>query len=332
MAYIIYNNDGTVLANIANGDIDTSTTSLDLIGKNVDNYGQFFNNDLVRLLTNFAAPTGSDPRSPQIGQLWFNTTTKKLTIFDGIEFNPTYGATVSGTASITTSTGDLWYDTINSQLKLWNGLTYKLVGPAVSGLYGKFGVEPPSTTIREDDTSIPQKVGIIYSYGTPMEIITTASFSMSALDSGNYLRNATTSTIVQGVTIVDNLDIKGDLYIDGTRQVPAIQSLTAYFDITSYGDPADPTTATAISNIAAGNIAIGDFLPLLFTTATNISYSDIEYPTGSDARVICYFNNTPSVRRFQLIVDPLHTSLRIWKWYDVYYNAAASPLTNIVVL
>ena len=332
MAYIIYNNDGTVLVNIANGDIDTSTTSLDLIGKNVDNYGQFFNNDLVRLLTNFAAPTGSDPRSPQIGQLWFNTTTKKLTVFDGIAFNPTYGATVSGTAAISTSTGDLWYDTINSQLKLWNGLTYKLVGPAVSGLYGKFGVEPPSTTIREDDTSIPQKVGIVYSYGTPMEIITTASFSMSALDSSNYLRNATTSTIVQGVTIVDNLDIKGDLYIDGTRQVPAIQSLTAYFDITSYGDPADPTTATAISNIAAGNIAIGDFLPLLFTTATNISYNDVEYPTGSDAKVVCYFNNTPSVRRFQLIVDPLHTSLRIWKWYDVYYNAAVSTLTNIVVL
>ena len=48
MAYIIYNNDNTVLVNIANGDVDSSTTSLDLIGKNVDNYGQYFNARGVR--------------------------------------------------------------------------------------------------------------------------------------------------------------------------------------------------------------------------------------------------------------------------------------------
>ena len=112
MAYIIYNNDGSVLSSIINGQVDSSTTSLDLIGKNVDNYGQYFNNNLVRLLTSFAAPTGSDPRSPQVGQLWFNSTMNRLTVFDGTSFKPTYGATVSGTAALSTSTGDLWFNDI----------------------------------------------------------------------------------------------------------------------------------------------------------------------------------------------------------------------------
>lgn len=37
MAYIIYNNDGTVLVTLADGDIDTDTTNLTLVGKNVNN-------------------------------------------------------------------------------------------------------------------------------------------------------------------------------------------------------------------------------------------------------------------------------------------------------
>ena len=326
MAYIIYNNDGTVLVNIANGAVDSSTTSLDLIGKNVDNYGQYFNNDLVKLLTSFSGPTGSEPRSPQAGQLWFNTTLKKLNVFDGIAFNPTYGATVSGTAAISTSTGDLWYDTINSQLKIWNGTTYKLVGPAVSSLYGKVGIDLPSTTIREDDTNVPQKASILYSYGSTVGLLTTSSFSMSAVDSASYLNTSTTSTIVKGLTIVDNLDIKGDLYLQGIQQVSPIQTLTAYYDITPFGDPGTP------ANIETGNIAISEFLPLLFTTATTVAYNDVAYPIGSDARVVCYFNSFPSVRRFRLIDDPLHPGYRIWRWYDVYFNIAASTITNIVAL
>jgi hypothetical protein len=326
MAYIIYNNDGSVLANIANGDVDSSTTSLDLIGKNVDNYGQYFNNDLVKLLTNFASPTTSQPRSPQTGQLWFNTTLKKLTVYDGTSFNPTYGATVSGTPAIVPATGDLWYDTINSQLKIWNGSVYKLAGPAVSGLYGKFGIEPPSNVIREYDTNVPQKVGILYSYGSAVGLITTSSFSMSSIDSSSYLNNATTSTIVKGVTIVNDFDVKGSLFVNGVPQVPPIQTLTAYYDITSFGDPG------VKENIEAANIAISAFLPRLFSTSTTEVYHDVAYPYNSDVKVICNYSGTPSVRRFRLVKDPLHPSIKMWRWYDVYYNTLLSTVTNVVTL
>ena len=341
MAYIIYKNDGTVLSNIADGEVDSNSTSLDLIGKNVNNYGQFFNNDLVRLLTCFAAPT--EPLSPQIGQLWYNTTLNRLTVFDGAEFNPTYGATVSGTEPITTSTGDLWYDANNNQLRIWDGAAFKLIGPDQSSIYGKFGISTATTTIREDDTNLPQKVGAIYSYGNVVGLATTASFMMSAADASTYLGNATTSTIVQGITVVNDMDVKGDLYISGIKQIPPVQTLTAYFDISPFLDPADGAvpavdTQTRIEN---GNIAISDMLSYMFSTVTNVSYNEVEYPTYSDAKVVCYYyrtyNNTAldrsvSVRRFRLIDDPLHPSVRMWRWYDVYFNTFANTLTNIVVV
>ena len=53
MAYTINKTDGTVLATIADGTLDTST-SLQLIGKNYAGYGEILNENTVKLLENFA--------------------------------------------------------------------------------------------------------------------------------------------------------------------------------------------------------------------------------------------------------------------------------------
>lgn len=340
MAYIIYNSDGTVLANIATGDTDIYSTSLTLVGKNVDGYGQYINNNFVKLLTSFASV--SQPSSPQAGQLWFNTASKRLNVFDGAAFNPTYGATVAGGPSDTVSIGDFWYDVVNSQLKLWDGANYRLISPLVSGLLGKFGIELPLTTIREDDTNIPQKVGVLYSYGSPVALITTSTFTMKSSDALNYFNISSTSSIANGVTFVKDINVKGDLYvngnhyINGVQQFPNGQTLTASFDITPYGDtnPANSSVPTAISNIADGNIAIKNFLPLIFSTSTSITYDELGYPLNSNAKVVCLYNNGVttdlSVRRFKLIDDPLHPGIKIWKSYDVYYTSSLSTTTNIV--
>ncbi|NDG31898.1 hypothetical protein EB118_17720, partial [bacterium] len=88
MAYTIYNNNGTILVNVASGDVDDVTTSLDLVGKNVNNYGEILNNNFVRLLTNFSNSTA--PRSPQVGQLWYNPVEGILKIWKGDSFKPVY--------------------------------------------------------------------------------------------------------------------------------------------------------------------------------------------------------------------------------------------------
>lgn len=324
MAYIIYKTDGTVLLTLAVGDVDNSTTSLDLIGKNVDNYGQYANNNLVRLLTNFAYET--EPRSPQLGQLWYDTTNARLNVYNGTAFNPPYGVQVSGTTPTLPSEGDLWYDTISSQLKIRYGSEYKIIGPDVSAALGKFGISTAPTTLRDADTDVSQDVGVMYSYGTAIGLLTAATFNMTPADSVNYFNTSTTSTVVKGVTALNDIDVKGDLYINGIRQIAPIQTLTTYYDVSAFGDPSDPI------NLETGNIAIGSFLAQVFSTATNVAHNEIAYPLYSDARVVCNYNSTPSVRRFQLIIDPLHPTVSIWKSYDVYYNSGIGALTNIVVI
>ena len=304
MAYTIYNNDGTVLSTIAVGDVDSYSTSLDLIGKNVNNYGEYYNNNLVRLLTSFASPGTEEPRTPQTGQLWFNKTTKRLTVYDGSSFQPTYGSHVSGTAPITTSTGDFWYDTVNSQLKVWDGNSYNLVGPATSGLLGNFGILPPPGPIRNGDSPNPVNVSLINSYGVYQGLIAEDSFNMTASSSTIYLagtsRVGTTSTIVKGVTLLQDLEVLGDIFIDGwnVKNHPKVD-LTAYYNITPYGYYTATTTTSSfgLSNpnllvYQSANLAIARDLQKMFSTST--------YQVGSQVSVLCLINTSTSVRRFEL--------------------------------
>ena len=50
MAYSILNSNGTTLTILVDGTVDKSSTSLDLVGKNVAHYGQYLNNNLIKLL------------------------------------------------------------------------------------------------------------------------------------------------------------------------------------------------------------------------------------------------------------------------------------------
>lgn len=333
MAYTIYNNDGTVLSTIAVGDVDSYSTSLDLIGKNVNNYGEYYNNNLVRLLTSFASPGTEEPRTPQTGQLWFNKTTKRLTVYDGSSFQPTYGSHVSGTAPITTSTGDFWYDTVNSQLKVWDGNSYNLVGPATSGLLGNFGILPPPGPIRNGDSPNPVNVSLINSYGTYQGLIAEQQFNMTASSSTIYLagtdRAGTTSTIVKGVTLLQNLEVLGDIYIDGwnVRNHPNVD-LTAYYNITPYGYYTATTTASTFATVGAANeqvyndanLAISKDLMKMFSTST--------YDVGSQVSVLCVINTTTSVRRFEL--QTLFPPRKQWEPKNDYAYSWTATTTSTI--
>ena len=303
MAYTIYNNNGTVLSTIAVGDVDSYSTSLDLIGKNVNNYGEYYNNNLVRLLTSFASPGTEQPRTPQTGQLWFNKTTKRLTVYDGSSFQPTYGSHVSGTAPITTSTGDFWYDTVNSQLKVWDGDSYNLVGPATSGLLGTFGILPPPGPIRNGESPNPVNVSLINSYGRYVGLIAEEQFNMTPSSSTVYLagttRAGTTSSIVAGVTLLQNLEVIGNLYINGwnVRNHPNTD-LTAYYNITPYGQ----FTATSTSSFGFTNTNYGIYTSTNFAIAHDLGkmFSTSTYLNGSEVSVLCVNNTVTSVRKFEL--------------------------------
>ena len=76
MAYVIVKSDGTTLTTIADGTINTTSTSLGLPGRNYAGYGQSLDDNFVHITENFAATT--PPANPLRGQLWYNTNNQTL--------------------------------------------------------------------------------------------------------------------------------------------------------------------------------------------------------------------------------------------------------------
>lgn len=58
-----------------------SSTSLTLPGRQLSNYGEYLNENMIHMLEHFYGP--SAPSNPTGGQLWFNTNVSKLQVYDG---------------------------------------------------------------------------------------------------------------------------------------------------------------------------------------------------------------------------------------------------------
>jgi hypothetical protein len=78
MAYTIVKSDGTVLTTIADGTINTTSTSLGLPGRNFAGYGQTVDTNFVHQLENYAANT--PPPNPLRGQLWYDINNSLLKV------------------------------------------------------------------------------------------------------------------------------------------------------------------------------------------------------------------------------------------------------------
>ena len=82
MAYIINDSRGQVVAIIPDGTIDDTSTSLQLVGRGVTEYGVPENENYVFIMENFAKDTA--PTSPLQGQLWFNTANNTMLLRSNI--------------------------------------------------------------------------------------------------------------------------------------------------------------------------------------------------------------------------------------------------------
>ena len=79
MSYIINNSRGEVLAVVADGTVNTSATSLTLVGRSVTEYGTAENENYVFLLENFADSLA--PVNPVLGQLWYDSSTDTISSY-----------------------------------------------------------------------------------------------------------------------------------------------------------------------------------------------------------------------------------------------------------
>ena len=178
MAYTINKTDGTVLATVNDGVLDT-TSSLSLIGRNYQSYGEAFNENLIKLLEN--SSSASAPTAPIEGELWWDKTNDRLKVYTGNAWVNVGVESSTSEPSTGLSTGMLWNDTTNDQLYMYDGTEFDLVGPIFSTSDGKAGYLQDTIT---DNSAGSQKVIGLYNKGTRFAIGSTTAFTANTAPSG----------------------------------------------------------------------------------------------------------------------------------------------------
>jgi hypothetical protein len=234
MSYTITLTDGSIFATIPDGTINTSS-SMTLVGKNYAGYGQFINDDIIRLLENGSNTTA--PGAPLVGQLWWDQTTDTMKVYNGTTFKVISGATASSSAPTSNVAGDLWYDSTNAQLNVYSGSTWILVGPAYTAGTGVTGAIPATIT---DTDAVSHVVVELYVNDSIVGIVSKdASFDPQVAIPGfaaNVRPGITLATAISGVNqyfqgTANNANTVGGISATGFVQTTTNQTMTGTLGI-----------------------------------------------------------------------------------------------------
>ncbi len=174
MAYQIDRYNGTFLLSVDDQTINSTATDLRFVGRNYSGYGEIQNENLLHLLENFAN-TSAPPRAI-LGQLWYDSTNKKIKVYDGVKFKPVGGAESSATAPSGFSIGDFWWDNQNEQINVWNGTEFILVGPEKSPVYGETSTAP---AVVKDSVGTEQQIIKFQVGGEVLAILARSNFVLN---------------------------------------------------------------------------------------------------------------------------------------------------------
>lgn len=213
MAYTINLTNGTeiIAGGLSDGSVDTSATSLTLIGKNYAGYGEILNENLVHLLENFASPNSGanpGPPNPLAGQLWWDTTNNILRVYSGSSWKISTGATSAPFSSppgdLSALGGDLWFDSTNQQLKIYSGSNWVTVGPVATPTTGDTGAFPSVMTDTLGGSHIVTQIRIA---GVPYMIISKDTFNSALAGFATIKAGINFSTIASPAMIISTQDV-----------------------------------------------------------------------------------------------------------------------------
>jgi len=204
MSYQLNKTDGTLLTDLIDGQIDTNSTNLVLVGRNYTGYGEFFNENFIKLLENFANTAA--PSNPLTGQLWWDTNDQRLKVYDGTVWKASGGPFVQSTRPQMVA-GDLWIDNLRNQLYAFDGTDLILVGPQYTEQQGVSGFQIGSIL---DEQSRSRTVANLFVGNQLVGLFSNIEFTpiFSQRISGLVTATNPNGTIFPGFNIIDKANFK----------------------------------------------------------------------------------------------------------------------------
>lgn len=217
-----------------------SQTDLSLIGKGYAGYGELIAENFLHLLENFS--NTSAPSKPITGQLWWNSSSGKLQVYNGTSWQTAGGsAPYQSIAPTGLAQGDLWIDSDTGQLYFYNGSSSILVGPPnATATQSGFTFD----TIL-DSTDANQNITNIYNDGNRIAIISEDEFTPKTAITGF-------ATIKKGITL--STDISGNKFQGTASDADALGGVSAANYLRSN---ANDTTSGTITVANDGGIIVG---------------------------------------------------------------------------
>jgi len=333
MPYTINLTNGSSLipGGLTDGGVNSSATSIVLIGKNYANYGTFLNDNLVHMLENFA--NQASPPNPLVGQLWWDTTNNILRVWSGSSWKISTGATSAGhnnpPSDLSALGGDLWFDTSNSQLNVWTGSSWLLVGPVSTPATGNSGAVPALMTDTAGASHVVIQFiisGVVYAI-VSKDTFSSALFGFPIVRAGVNFSNQASPTwglSTQDVNPTNNTLVQRDgagginaVTLNATTVAAATvnaTNLNGAFTGNLYGN-VTATSVTASGSVSAPAVLATNFqgtvvtafqpyittvgvISNLNTTGTTVLsgkayYNGLEVATIGGAETFACINNTP---------------------------------------
>ena len=258
MAYTIVKSDGQVLTTIADGTINTTSTSVGLPGRNYAGYGQTLDTNFVHQIENFAANT--PPANPLRGQLWYdiNNSLLKICPTDG-QSNANAWVTIAVSSSTATTTFGSVSVTGNLQA---NNITANnsIIGNSITVAYAT--VTANATVANANLTGTTTAANLTTTYITTGGNTTAGSLVGTWTANGGLSGNA---LIVTNGNIVAVTGVKTDNYYYANGQ--PFNPTGTY----NNGNVFDYLTGANAIVQFSGNIAPGKVSTTILTANANIS-------------------------------------------------------------
>ena len=296
MAYTINNTSGTTLVTLSDGTIDTTTTDLALFGKGYAGFGERLNENVVKLLENFA--NTSAPANKQKGQLWYDTLNNQIKVWNGSKFKPVGSSTNASTSPTNANTGDFWFDTNNSQFYVYNGTAWTLIGPTtVAGS----GVTQASAQVVADDVGVNKSILKFITNDAVVGIVSAEQFTPGTAISGF-------ATIYKGITL--STAIASNKLTGTATNADALGGVAAANYLRSN---ANDTTSGSLGIINDSGLTIGAGSDLTVT----VSGTDVTFANTSSNGDILFTVNDGGVTKTLMTLDGATGLLNIYEGGDI---------------